>query len=361
MQVISQSGAEARHPVRLRVRCSSCPRACAIEEGGYGVCQVRVREGDAVVISGRGLAAGFLVEPVEAFDLAHFLPGTLALAVGRGGTNLRDSAAHGGQRTGRFDARESMLMPPGRIARLASELGCATVALGGTDPATVPEYAAEVAATCRDQGLHTVALTRGYMLPHVRVDVFRHVDAARVELLGFTERAYRAAGGHLAAVRETLAYLAGATGVWLEVALRLLPGRNDSVSELHRLAAWMVAELGPGVPFHLKTAHLTGTSSQDELNAAGIAVARAERIARDQGLHHVYTDDLFDRRTRTTRCHACGTPLLKREWFLVTDWHLEDGDRCPGCGTRCAGIFPRAAPAAGVEAPLLETGLSEAS
>ena len=92
MRVISQAGGEAFASPRLRVRCPCCPRACALEARSHGACQIRVREGDAVVISGRGLATGFLAEPVEAFDLAHFLPGTLALAVGRGGTNLHTSS-----------------------------------------------------------------------------------------------------------------------------------------------------------------------------------------------------------------------------------------------------------------------------
>lgn len=346
MQTFSEANATLRGPRTDVVRCGSCPRRCVLEVGQQGYCEVRVREGDAVVVSPAGLASGFRVEPIEAFGLNHFLPGTMALAVGRGGSNLRTRSSGSDYQGDRGAPPSRRLVGPARIAAWAQELGCPTVALGGTDPAVAVEYATDVAAACRAAGLRTVALSRGYMNPSVCAAFFHRIDAARIELLGFTERGYRRYGGHLAPVLDTLTHLAHGTRAWLEVSLRLQPGQNDSVSELRRLAAWIVTELGSDTPLHLETRHLLGMSADRELAAAELAAVRAERLARLHGLRHVYTDDLFDHHGRTTVCDGCGTPLVEREWYLVTRWNLVDGDRCPTCGARCAGHFAEARQAA---------------
>jgi pyruvate formate lyase activating enzyme len=61
-----------------------------------------------------------------------------------------------------------------------------------------------------------------------RRDFYRHIDAANVDLKGFTERFYhKLCSGHLEPVLDTLRYLKHETRVWFELTTLLIPGEND--------------------------------------------------------------------------------------------------------------------------------------
>ena len=53
------------------------------------------------------------------------------------------------------------------------------------------EYAIDVADACHDLGIKTVAVTAGYICPEPRAEFYRHIDAANVDLKGFTEDFYK--------------------------------------------------------------------------------------------------------------------------------------------------------------------------
>ena len=57
-----------RHWHRLadgRVQCDVCPRACKLREGQRGLCFVRGRVADQVVLASYGRSSGFCVDPIE--------------------------------------------------------------------------------------------------------------------------------------------------------------------------------------------------------------------------------------------------------------------------------------------------------
>jgi len=71
-----------------RVQCDLCPRACKLREGQRGLCFVRAREHDAIVLTTYGRSSGFCIDPIEKKPLNHFLPGTPVLSFGTAGCNL---------------------------------------------------------------------------------------------------------------------------------------------------------------------------------------------------------------------------------------------------------------------------------
>jgi pyruvate formate lyase activating enzyme len=231
---------------------------------------------------------------------------------------------------------------PSEIARCAREQGCPSVVFDGGEPAVAIEDAIEFAEACREVGLKTVVLTRGYLCPESRAELYRHVDAVRVELFAFRERFYRKfCGGHIAPVLDTLAWLAQRAPVWLEIAIPLVAGENDSVGEVDRLTRWVGARLGPDIPLHFTISHLKPSSWVGSLASPPAKMTRACQIARANGLRYVYTDDLFDPATRGTFCHVCGKLLIGRDWYLVTEWNLTSQNRCAACGAPCSGSFRR--------------------
>ncbi|MFZ0529369.1 MAG: AmmeMemoRadiSam system radical SAM enzyme [Propionicimonas sp.] len=333
------------HPLEDgRLQCDLCPQECKLRDQQRGACFVRRREGDQVVLTTYGLASGFCIDPIEKKPLAHFYPGSSVLSFGTVGCNLACRYCQNWDiSTSRDAERLQDAASPESIARAATRLGCRSVAFTYNDPVVFAEYAIDVADACHAVGLRTVAVTAGYLHEQPRREFFAHIDAANVDLKGFTEEFYRTlTRSHLQPVLDTLVYLARETSVWLEITTLVIPGHNDSDDELNRLAAWIATALGPDVPLHFSAFH-PSHHMLDVPSTPPATLTRARRIALDHGLHFVYTGNVHDPDGETTSCPGCGTALIRRDWYRILAYRLTADGRCPECGTGIAGRFGAAA------------------
>jgi pyruvate formate lyase activating enzyme len=323
-----------------RVQCDLCPRFCKLLEGQRGLCFVRARENDQIVLTTWGRSSGFCVDPIEKKPLNHFLPGTPVLSFGTAGCNLACKFCQNWDisKSREIDTLNDQATPEA-IARAARRLGCASVAFTYNDPVIFLEYAVDVAAACHAEGLKTVAVTAGEICPEPRAEFFRHMDAANVDLKGFTEDFYRRiCGGELGPVLDTLKYLKHETDVWFEITTLLIPGENDSDAELDQMTRWAAAELGPDVPIHFTAFH-PDYKLLDLPPTPPATLKRARRIALGNGLRYAYTGNVHDEEGGSTYCHGCGERLIGRDWFVLSEWNLTPDGACAHCGTPCAGRF----------------------
>ena len=323
-----------------RLQCDLCPRFCKLGEGQRGLCFVRAREGDQMVMTSYGRSSGFCIDPIEKKPLNHFLPGTPVLSFGTAGCNLTCKFC---QNWDISKAREVDKLndwaAPQHLAQAALQTGCRSVAFTYNDPVIFLEYAVDVAAACRAVGVKNVAVTAGYITEQARPEFYRLMDAANVDLKGFTEDFYhRICGGHLAPVLETLIYLKRETKVWFEITTLLIPGANDSDQEIAALAEWVGKELGPDVPLHFTAFH-PDWKMTDIAPTPPTTLTRARDLARQVGLHYVYTGNVHDRAGGTTFCPACQSPLIVRDWFTLHHWGLDAAGKCGQCGHALHGHF----------------------
>jgi pyruvate formate lyase activating enzyme len=228
---------------------------------------------------------------------------------------------------------------PEAIARAAHGHGCRSVAFTYNDPVIFLEYAIDVASACRELGIKSVAVTAGYIAEQPREEFYRSMDAANVDLKGFTERFYKQiCAGRLAPVLDTLLYLRHQTSVWFEITTLLIPGENDSEAEVEEMTQWVAEHLGPDVPLHFTAFH-PDWKMLDKPPTPPATLTRARRVALKNGLRYVYTGNVHDEEGGSTYCHACGAKLIGRDWYRLTCWHLTDDSRCRTCGAACAGVF----------------------
>jgi pyruvate formate lyase activating enzyme len=343
------SVAESQYPARWwhmledgRMQCDLCPRDCRLHEGQRGLCFVRMRQGEQMLLTTYGRSSGFCVDPIEKKPLNQFYPGSSVLSFGTAGCNLACKFCQN------WDISKSRDMDsladaagPEVIAQAAQRLGCKSVAFTYNDPVIFAEYAMDVADACHAVGVQTVAVTAGYIHAEPRREFYAKMDAANVDLKAFSDEFYvKLTGAHLAPILDTLKYLKHETDVWFEITTLLIPGKNDSDAELEAECAWIARELGPDVPLHFSAFHPDWKMTDIPATPA-TTLTRARRIALRHGLHYVYTGNVHDTEGGTTSCPHCGAELIVRDWYNILDYRVTADGHCEGCGGAIAGRYQR--------------------
>ncbi|MBE2198946.1 MAG: AmmeMemoRadiSam system radical SAM enzyme [Anaerolinea sp.] len=340
---VNVTGAPGRYWQRLadgRIQCDICPRACKLHNGQRGLCFVRMAQDDQIVLTTYGRSSGFCVDPIEKKPLNHFLPGTPILSFGTAGCNLACKFCQNWDisKSREWDTLADAAAPQ-TIARAAQQLGCRSVAYTYNDPVIFMEYAIDVAQACHEVGIRSVAVTAGYMCADPRREFYRYMDAANVDLKGFSEDFYeKLCAGQLQPVLETLLYLKQETSVWFEITTLLIPGWNDSEAELEAMTQWVVENLGTAVPMHFTAFH-PDYKMRNVPHTPPATLSKARQIARKNGVRYAYTGNVHDKDGQSTYCHACGQRLIGRSWYVLSEWGLDENGRCRHCHTPCAGIF----------------------
>ncbi len=326
-----------------RIQCDVCPRACKLKEGQRGLCFVRGRLGDQVVLTTYGRSSGFCVDPIEKKPLNHFLPGTPTLSFGTAGCNLACKFCQNWDisKSREIDTLADAAKPE-QVARMAQKLGCRSVAFTYNDPVIFMEYAIDIAQACKEIGIATVAVTAGYISPEPRAEFFRHMDAANVDLKAFTEDFYwNITKSHLKDVLDTLKFLKEECDTWFELTNLVIPDENDSEAEFDEMSAWVVEHLGPDVPLHFTAFH-PDYRMKDKPNTPPETLNIARRAALKNGVRHAYVGNVSDRGRSSTYCHNCKALLVGRERYTLISWGLSESGACRQCGTLCAGVFDAA-------------------
>ena len=237
-----------------RAVCGVCPHACAPAEGRQGLCRARVARGEQVVCESYGRVTSLALDPVEKKPLARWHPGSLVLSAGSYGCNLRcpfcqnASIACAGP-----DDVPWRPMAPAELADLALEArdrGCVGVAYTYNEPLVGIEFVADTARLVRGRGMANVLVSNGMVNAGPLAGLVPLLDAANIDLKGFSQEFYDVAGGDFEAVRRTIAALAAAPGCHLEVTTLVVPGLNDDEATIDAAAAWL-ASLDPAIPYHL--------------------------------------------------------------------------------------------------------------
>ncbi len=323
-----------------RLQCDLCPRHCHLKDSQRGLCYVRQHLDGEIKLVSYGRSSGFCLDPIEKKPLNHFYPGSAVLSFGTAGCNLTCKYCQN------WDMSKSRKMDTlaaaasaQQLASVARQTNSRSIAYTYNDPVIFLEYAVDVAAACRQQGIKNVAVTAGYIDPEPRVEFFKAMDAANVDLKGFTDEFYfKLCGGHLEPVLETLEYIKHETDCWLELTTLLIPGANDSEQELHDMTSWVVEKLGPDVPMHFTAFHPDWKMMDTESTPIS-SLKRAREIAMQNGVHYAYTGNVHDAASASTWCHVCGELLIERDWYRLGRWGLDDNACCQHCGTVIPGYF----------------------
>lgn len=327
-----------REEAQGRVLCELCPRRCLLAEGRAGYCGVRFNEGGRLETAVHGLTSGLCADPVEKKPLYHFLPGSKVLSFGTVGCNLGCVFCQNWALSDRAVLDGLKPASPEQVVQAALKAGCVGVAFTYNEPAISAEFCIEVAKACHESGLKTLAVTSGYIADPARTEFFDVMDAANVDLKGFTESFYHQyCGAKLAPVLETLEFITAGKRTWLEVTNLVIPGANDDPGEIRELARWIARQLGSNVPLHFSAFH-PDHRLMDRGPTSISTLRKAREIALEEGLHFVYLGNVRDESGGDTSCFRCGSVVIRREGYRMAELKIRDG-RCMVCQASIPGVF----------------------
>lgn len=323
-----------------KIQCTICPRNCKLKEGQRGFCHVRQNQKGNVVLTTYGYNTGLTIDPIEKKPLFHFYPGSKALSFGTLGCNMGCQFCQNWQISkSKADIDVLNHNEPEEIAELAVKYGCKSVAFTYNDPVVFFEYAIDTAKACHDKGIKTVAVTAGYINPEPRKEFFKHMDAANVDLKGFSEKFYQKnCLSHLEPILETLKYIKDHTHCWLEVTTLLIEGENDSEEALTAECEWIAKHLGINVPLHFSSFRPDYKMLNKGITKLS-TLKKAYDIAKKAGIKYVYTGNVLDSETETTYCSKCSHPLIKRRGYEIIEYDITNEGHCAFCFEECAGVF----------------------
>ena len=320
-----------------KTTCELCPRACQLKEGQFGACGARIAKSGHVVALNSGVLSAIHVDPIEKKPLFHFLPGSRALSLGGFGCNLMCRGCQNASISRiSADAEDGFWMKPEEVAACARHHHCDVVAYTYNEPIVWHEFACGSARVSRAAGLKNIMVTAGYVTAKYREQIFSCMDAANVDLKGFSSHFYRTwAKAELEPVLETIEYLHQLPHFWLELTTLLIPGQNDSQAELEREFAWIMDKLGPDVPVHLSAFH-PAWQAQNIPATPLETLEKAQKLAKEAGIHHVYLGNVP--MASDTICTQCGHKLISR-WEYRTDICGLKEAECSYCHAPLVGVF----------------------
>ena len=325
------------------LRCFACAHRCLIKPGRRGICQVRFNQ-DGELRVPYGYVAACQVDPVEKKPFSHFLPGSDALTFGMLGCDLHCSYCQNWI-TSQFgrDAESDLAVSaveettPDQLVRAAQRSGANILVSSYNEPLITSEWAVSVFKQAKQAGMQCAYVSNGNATPEVIEYLKPYLTAYKVDLKSMQDKQYRKLGCVLNNVLDTIR-LAHEAGLWVEVVTLVIPGFNDSPSELWDAARY-IASVSKDIPWHVTAFHPDYKMSASATPAETLRTAA--EIGQEAGLHYVYAGNLPGKvgSYEDTLCPNCGTRLIERRGYTLLDYKITAEGRCPDCQAKIAGVW----------------------
>jgi pyruvate formate lyase activating enzyme len=333
---------EARFYEKLpnrKVKCKLCPRECTVGDKERGYCGVRENRGGIYYTLVHSRVCAAHVDPVEKKPLFHYLPGSNAFSLATAGCNVNCKFCQNWELSqSRPEQIPADYAPPERIAELARQSGCPTIAYTYSEPVIFSEFLMDTADAGHRAGVRSIVVSNGYMQRDSLRQAYGKMDAVKIDLKAFSESYYaKVVTGQLKPVLESLVELRK-MGKWTEIVYLVVPTLNDSDTELRGLAQWVKTNLGQDVPLHFTQYHPEYLLKNLPITPVK-TLEHAKAIADAEGLHYVYIGNVPGHPAQNTYCPKCGKMLVERVGFAAGRMLIRKDGTCPGCGHKIPGVW----------------------
>ena len=319
------------------VQCELCPNGCVLEEGQHSRCRARMNKNGTLYSLVYGKPCAVHIDPIEKKPFFHFLPGTLAFSIATAGCVLSCKFCQNWQISqAKPEDTDNYDLPPDKVVNNAIAYKCRSVTYTYTEPTVFYEYMYDTAIIAKKNGIKNTMHSCGYINEKPLRKLSKYMDAADIDLKGFTEDFYsRICSGSLKPVLNSLVVLKEEK-VWLEITNLLIPTLNDDMKKIREMSRWIQKNLGADVPLHFsrffpnyKLTNLPPTPLE--------TLVEARKTAMDAGLRFVYIGNIRQE-AESTFCPKCKKLLIERIGYFLKQNNISDG-KCKFCSTSIAGIW----------------------
>jgi pyruvate formate lyase activating enzyme len=326
------------------LRCTACGHRCLIRPGRRGICQVRFNEGGKLYVP-FGYVAALQADPIEKKPFFHVFPGSDALTFGMLGCDFHCGYCQNWftSQALRDEASDPALglvqkVTPEELVSLARQSGARVLASSYNEPLITSEWSVAVFKEANRAGFNCAYISNGNGTPEALEYLRPHLIAYKVDLKSMQDKHYRQLGGVLQHVLDTI-QLAVKMGLWVEVVTLVVPGFNDSPSELMD-AARFIASVSPDIPWHVTAFH-PDYKMVDPPATSIHTLIQASEIGEEAGLRYVYAGNIPGRvgEYENTRCPSCQVTLIRRFGYIIQEYRITSAGTCPDCGIRIPGIW----------------------
>jgi pyruvate formate lyase activating enzyme len=320
------------------IQCELCPKRCRVPKGKRGFCRVRENRDGKYYSLVYGNPCAVHLDPIEKKPFFHVLPATTSFSLATAGCNFQCKYCQNWE-ISQASPEEvySYEVPPEVVVQKAKEMGSHSVAYTYVEPMIFYEYMWDIGQLVKKAGLLNLCHSNGFINPDPLRNLCKVIDAANIDLKGFTETFYHEmCSGELAPVLETLKTLKKEK-IHLEITNLIIPTQNDDMSVVREMCLWVKKELGADTPVHfsrffplykLKTLPPTPVSTLE----------KAREVALSAGLEYVYIGNVPGHEGENTFCPKCKKMIIQRTGYMVGEIHLKGG-KCGYCGRPIPGIW----------------------
>ncbi len=258
-----------------RVRCTACARYCNIPEGKVGLCGVRQNIGGKLHLLVYGKVITGHIDPIEKKPVTHYMH----------------------------------------------------------QPTIFMEFAHDVGVEARRHGLINIFVSNGYDTPDTVGMMNDFLDCITIDFKGNAEtnfvRKYIGIA-NAEPIFQTILEVKNKTKVHMEFTDLVIPEVGDKLEHARKLSRWLYDNLGPDYPIHFLRFH----PDYKMMNLPHTPVKTLEehcKVAREEGLRYVYVGNVPGHPWEHTYCPECNSIAIKRYGFDITEWNLDEANRCANC------------------------------
>ena len=320
------------------IQCELCPRRCRVSKGKRGFCRVRENRDGKYYSLVYGNPCAVHLDPIEKKPFFHLLPGTTSFSLATAGCNFQCKFCQNWEISQASpEDVYSYEMSPEVVVEKAKETGARSIAYTYVEPTIFFEYMVDTSLVAKKAGLLNVYHSNGFINPSPLRNLCKVLDAANIDLKGFTETFYRElCDGELSPVLETLKTLRKEK-VHLEITNLVIPTKNDDLSVLKEMCLWVKKELGADTPIHFSRFYpLYKLKSLPPTPVSTLEKAR--EVALSTGLEYVYIGNIPGHEAENTFCPKCKKMIIQRTGYMIGEIHLKGG-KCGYCGKPIPGIW----------------------
>jgi len=320
------------------IQCELCPTKCHVSKGKRGLCRVREnREGKYYSLV-YGNPCAVHLDPIEKKPFFHFLPGTGSFSIATVGCNFQCKFCQNWE-ISQASPEEvyNIDLSPEFVVKKAKEVNAHSIAYTYVEPTIFYEYMWDTGQLAKKAGLLNVCHSNGFINPEPLRNLCKVLDAANIDLKGFTENFYQElCSGELAPVLNTLKILKQEK-VHFEITNLMIPTKNDEMPVVKEMCIWIKKELGADTPIHFSRFYpLYKLRSLPPTPISTLEKARA--VALSSGLEYVYIGNIPGHEGENTFCPKCKKLLIQRTGYMIGEVRLKGG-KCSYCGKPIPGIW----------------------